>query len=73
MRQNVTYTFKVFRRSQTARCRQPQRKGETMSDIYNHAMRWVNSIDSQDWLMVLVAAVVLGFLMLRGFGSRSNY
>jgi hypothetical protein len=47
--------------------------GEVMSDIFNHAMRWVNSIDSQDWLIVLVVAVVLGFFMLRGFGSRSNY
>jgi hypothetical protein len=44
-----------------------------MHDLYMRAMHWINSIDSQDWLMVLVAAVVLGFLMLRGFGSRSNY
>ena len=44
-----------------------------MSEIVNRAMRWVNNIDSQDWLIVLVVAVVLGFFMLRGFGSRSNY
>jgi hypothetical protein len=36
-------------------------------------MHWVNTIDSQDWLLVLVAAVVIGFFMLRGFGSRTNY
>jgi hypothetical protein len=46
---------------------------EHMHDLYMRAMHWINTIDSQDWLMVLVAAVVLGFFMLRGFGSRSNY
>lgn len=44
-----------------------------MTEIFNRAMRFVNTIDSQDWLIVLVVAVVLGFIMLRGFGSRSNY
>jgi hypothetical protein len=44
-----------------------------MHDIFSRVMHWINNIDSQDWLLVLVAAVVLGFFMLRGFGSRSNY
>jgi hypothetical protein len=47
--------------------------GEAMHDLYTRAMHWVNTIDSQDWLLVLVAAVVIGFFMLRGFGSRTNY
>ena len=44
-----------------------------MHDLYIRAMHWVNNIDSQNWLLVLVAAVVLGFFMLQGFGSRSKY
>jgi hypothetical protein len=30
-------------------------------------------LDKQEWLLVLIAAVVIGFFALRGFGSRSNY
>ena len=44
-----------------------------MHDLYTRAMHWVDNIDRQDWLLVLVAAVVVGFFLLRGFGSRSNY
>jgi len=44
-----------------------------MHDLYTRAMHWVNTIDSQDWLAGAVAAVVIGFFMLRGFGSRTNY
>jgi hypothetical protein len=44
-----------------------------MHDVYMKIVRWVDTTDKQDWLLVLVAAVVLGFFLLRGFGSRSNY
>ena len=43
-----------------------------MHDLYMCAMHWINTIDSQGWLMVLVASVVLGFFMLRGFGSTQQ-
>jgi hypothetical protein len=46
---------------------------KSMNDVYNHAMHWMNGLDKQDWLLVLVGAVVVGFLALRGFGSRTNY
>jgi hypothetical protein len=44
-----------------------------MNDVYNQAMRWVSSLDKQDWMLLLTAALVLGFFALQGFGSRSNY
>jgi hypothetical protein len=48
-------------------------RGQAMNDIFNHAFQWMNRLDRQDWMLVLIAAVILGFLCLRGFGSRTNY
>ena len=44
-----------------------------MWETYRTAFKWINTLDKQDWLMVLVAVVVIGFFCLRGFGSRSGY
>jgi hypothetical protein len=44
-----------------------------MNDLYNHAMGWVNRLDRQDWFLVFLGLVALGFLALQGFGSRKNY
>jgi len=44
-----------------------------MGDLYNHAMSWVNRLDRQDWFLVFLGLVALGFLALQGFGSRKNY
>jgi hypothetical protein len=44
-----------------------------MSDTFNTVMRWATSLNRQEWLIVLVVAMVLGFLCMRGYGSRSNY
>jgi hypothetical protein len=44
-----------------------------MQEYYRQAMKWMNSLDKQDWLLVLVAAVVIGFFALQGMGSRKNY
>ena len=44
-----------------------------MNELYNQAMHWVNGMDKQEWLLELIAAVVVGVLALRGFGSRTNY
>jgi hypothetical protein len=42
-------------------------------DIVRDTHRWINGLDKQDWLLVLIAAVAIGFLLLQGFGSRKNY
>ena len=44
-----------------------------MGDAYRHALHWFDRLDKQEWLLLMAAAVVLGFFALRGFGSRSNY
>jgi len=44
-----------------------------MGQFVRGAMRYVEALDIQQWLLVLVAAVVVGFFCMRGFGSRSQY
>jgi hypothetical protein len=44
-----------------------------MSQVIHNAMKWVYSLDPQSTLLVLLGALVLGFLCLRGFGSRNTY
>lgn len=34
---------------------------------------WIFSLDRGEWLVLLLVATMLGFLCLRGYGSRSNY
>ncbi|MCH7751680.1 MAG: hypothetical protein IH898_05940 [Planctomycetes bacterium] len=33
---------------------------------------WLNSLDYQEWFLLLGIVAALGFLCMRGFGSRSN-
>jgi hypothetical protein len=35
--------------------------------------RAIDRLDSQQWLAISVAAIVLGAIFLRGYGSRTNY
>ena len=44
-----------------------------LSRLINQGMRYVEGLDRQEWLVVLVISVLLGALCLRGFGSRSSY
>ncbi|HEV2971539.1 MAG TPA: hypothetical protein VGY55_16300 [Pirellulales bacterium] len=44
-----------------------------ISEACDTALQWVNHLDRNAWLLVLCAAVVVGGMCLRGFGSRSNY
>jgi hypothetical protein len=36
-------------------------------------IRYTSRLDPQQWLLVLAGVVIVGFLCLRGFGSRSGY
>jgi hypothetical protein len=40
---------------------------------YQSIMRWVLSLNKQEWLALLVVVTVVGFLCMRGYGSRNNY
>ena len=44
-----------------------------MDDLWRDVMRTVESMSVQHWILVLVAAIIVGFCCLRGFGSRSKY
>jgi len=44
-----------------------------MHELVRHVTRFVDGLDTQQWLWVLVGVVVVGLVCLRGFGSRSDY
>ena len=44
-----------------------------MWDFYRDVMGWFDQLDTQEWFMVLLLAMIAGFFCMRGFGSRSNY
>lgn len=46
---------------------------ETIKDTTHFLTNWVCRWNHQDWFVALAMTVVIGALMLRGFGSRSNY
>lgn len=42
--------------------------------LVSHAMwQWIYSLNRGEWLMLLLVATLLGFMLLQGFGSRSRY
>ncbi len=34
---------------------------------------FIEQLDTQEWVLVLMALVVVGFVCMRGYGSRSDY
>lgn len=44
-----------------------------LNSLYHDGWSWVSALDRQEWLMVLLVVTVLGFLCMRGYGSRNNY
>ena len=48
-------------------------RGRPMWNYYQQTVDWLFRLDSQEWFLAMCAALVIGFLALRGFGSRSNY
>ena len=44
-----------------------------MWDAYREVMGWFDRLDMQEWFMVLTVGMIVGFLCMRGYGSRSNY
>ena len=43
------------------------------ASLIDQFVDFICGLDPQQWFLVLVAAVIVGFLFLRGFGSRSGY
>ena len=44
-----------------------------MNRFFREAMRFVEQMDKQEWVLALMAVVVVGLICMRGYGSRSNY
>lgn len=44
-----------------------------LSDSYYSFWAWINGLDRHEWFTLLIVVMVLGFLCMRGFGSRKNY
>ena len=44
-----------------------------MGKYVSEVLRFLNQLDTQEWVLVLLGLVVVGFLCMRGFGSRSDY
>ena len=42
-------------------------------ESYNTSWVWLNGLDRQSWLVLLVITTAFGLLCMRGFGSRSSY
>ena len=44
-----------------------------MGNYCRQVLRFLEQLDTQEWVLVLMGLVVVGFLCMRGFGSRSDY
>ena len=44
-----------------------------MGQLWRNVMRAIDRLDAEQWALVLIGAIVVGFLCLRGFGSRADY
>ncbi len=44
-----------------------------MEQIADEVLSFVNEMAPQHWLFVLAGAIVLGFVCMKGMGSRSHY
>jgi hypothetical protein len=44
-----------------------------MGHFFYTLERYVSRIGTQEWAIILLSMIVVGFVCLRGFGSRSGY
>lgn len=43
------------------------------SRLWNEVMIWAGNMSQKEWLVVAGIAVVIGFFLMRGIGSRATY
>ena len=41
-----------------------------MGHLWHDVMRVINSLDREEWALVLAGMIIVGFFCLRGLGSR---
>jgi hypothetical protein len=44
-----------------------------IEELFHQTMRLVERLDRGEWVLVLAGVVLVGWICLRGFGSRSSY
>ena len=44
-----------------------------MGKLLRDALRWVEHMDAQEWVVFAAVAIIVGVLCMRGFGSRSSF
>ena len=44
-----------------------------MYQLHNTIMRHVNRLDTWEWFALMLCVLMVGFVCMKGFGSRSNY
>ena len=44
-----------------------------MHRFWQHVVHLVNTMGTQEWMLALAGAIVLGLFCMHGFGSRSKY
>lgn len=44
-----------------------------MSHMIQEVLRYADRLGTQEWALLLIGVIVVGFFCLRGFGSRSKY
>jgi hypothetical protein len=44
-----------------------------MWHFYQEAVRLITRMNTEEYMLVLVVSIAVGFFCLRGFGSRSHY
>ncbi len=45
----------------------------SMTDYMNRALHAVNGLTMWEWFAVLLVVVAIGFVCMKGFGSRNQY
>lgn len=46
--------------------------GEWIQVSFHNTWNWLNQLDYQEWFLLLGIIASLGFLCMRGYGSRGN-
>ena len=47
--------------------------GDWCGELLHDGWSWCNRLNQQEWLLLLLVGCFLGFLCMRGFGSRKSY
>lgn len=44
-----------------------------MGNLVRDALRYVEQMDAQEWILFAIVGVIIGGLCMRGFGTRSGF